>query len=466
MKSTRKIIEKIVYKYLQQNAIKRKAVIIAAFSGGPDSTAMVSVLAGLKSKEFEIICAYYNHGLRNRSNIEHELEIVRRIADKNNLALEIGRAGDGRIAEYAQTHNQSIEEAARNFRYDFLEELRIRYNADYIATGHHSGDNAETMLMRFLQNSGVAGLSGIPKIRNKIIRPLIEVPKELIDDLIKEEAISCSRDETNDEELFLRNRLRHNLIPVIKTIFPEFSNNMSGLSDKVRMYNSFIEAEADKRLCWTETEDGWSINCKILFAEHPLLRIQSVYSRINLIQADKKRIRFAAVENAFRGENAQNGKVLLRAGDFEVLCRNDCILVRRLVNHTKKSYLLTLEPGNGYEIFGQIFQIFEVSDDGPVSDELLVIAAGSPLIIRSFRDGDRIAIKDGSKSIKKLFNEWKVNKDDRLLIPIAEDAGGIAAVMGRHLGYENKTAYGRKITGENQKRVLLSFNTVTETTGE
>ncbi|MBI9106926.1 MAG: tRNA lysidine(34) synthetase TilS [Spirochaetales bacterium] len=466
MKSTRKIIEEAVNNYLIEYQIQEKAVIIAAFSGGSDSTALVSILSGMKGAKLKIICAYYNHNLRNGSKLECELEIVRKFADANGLILKTGCAGAGVIEDYASKHNQSIEEAARNKRYEFLEKVRLECCADYIATGHHLDDNAETVLMRFLQNSGVAGLSGIPRQRDKIIRPLIEVPKKLLDDLIKEEGMSCSRDETNDQQIFLRNRLRHVLIPSIREIFPEFDHNMSGLSEKVRMYNSFINEEAEKRLNWTEIDGGWKLSSKKLFEQHLLLRIHSVYGRINRLQNEKQRIKFHALERALSGDGVQNGKVLFKTGKFEVISRNDCILVRSLVNHTKKSYLLSLQPDIKYKVHGQIFQIFYESGEVQPGGEQVSIAVISPLIARSFREGDWIRMKDGSKSVKKLLSEWKVCTDDRQLIPIVEDTDGIAAVIGSHLGYEDKTAYGRNITGKKQKRVLLRFNTVTETTSE
>lgn len=439
---------------------------MAAYSGGPDSTAMVSVLNSLPGWDLRIICAYYDHGLRSRGELDREIEIVKKFASENNLELKIGAAEGGALKTVAAEENLSVEEAARDARYFFLEEAAAAAGADYIATGHHQDDNAETMLMRFLQNSGVAGLSGIPRIRGNIIRPLSGIGKELIDRLISDEELECSLDKTNNEQDFLRNKLRHQLVPVIKEVIPEFSGNMYSLSGKVGMYNSFIEEECEKHLIWSETGDGWKIRSEIFFSQHPLLRIQSVYGRLNRLRVETGRVKFTALESTLGGSSAVNGKVLLRTAGFEVVCRNDYIFIQRLVNHNKKSYLLYLKPDEKYNISGQIFQMHCDSEPDSLTGNPAKIAVSEPLIIRSFREGDRINIGCGRKSIKKLFNEWKVSEDERSLIPIVEDTDGIAAVMGRHLGYADKYACGRETAGEKQRDVLLDFSTVTETTGE
>jgi tRNA(Ile)-lysidine synthetase-like protein len=241
---------------------------------------------------------------------------------------------------------------------------------------------------------------------------------------------------------------------------------MSGLSAKVRLYNSFIDDECSKRLIWSKTGDGWKINGKIFFNEHTLLRIQSVYSRLNTFQTVKKRIKFTALEKALSGGEPESGKILLQTAAFEVIYRNGYIFTQRLVNHNKKSYLLYLKPEKEYHTSGQIFKMFYDAADDDDDAQQLSLSAGTPLIVRSFREGDSIMIRDGRKSIKKLFNEWKVSSDERMRIPIVEDPDGIAAVIGLHLGYENKTAFGREDTGTIHKRVLLNFKAATETTGE
>ncbi|HAK45642.1 MAG TPA: tRNA lysidine(34) synthetase TilS [Spirochaeta sp.] len=464
MKSIKETIENSVRTYLENFSIKPESRVIAGWSGGPDSTVMISVLKNLSGYNLDITAVWYNHGLRSLREIEEEERLVCLQAEKLGVRLIRGASGWGVIKSTASEQSQSIEEAARNARYAFFEEIRRKQAADYIAVGHNLNDNTETMLMRFLQNAGTAGLSGIPVRRGIIIRPICGVGRADIEEYLKEESLDVSIDHTNLENDFLRNKLRLDVLPVIRESFPYVDENLSHLSKKFRLQNDFIEYESEKRLVWHEDKDRWAIRQDIFYSEHLLLRIRSVFSILNRI-APGTRIKYSAVEQAAAGEYPGNGKILLRTSVFEILTSEGYIFIQRLVNHTKKSYFIYLEPGVREEFFGQTVSASNAkNEDIEVSgaENRLLLEWNGPLILRSCREGDCIEIEGGCKSLKKLFSEWKVKPADRSRLPVIEDNGRISAVLGRHLGYNNRLAC-RRLTSGRKKKILLIINSDTET---
>ena len=467
MRSTKRTIEEIVISYLEIHAIPKNSHIIAAYSGGPDSTALISALAGLSVHPVKLTAAYFNHRLRPEPELSEEIEIIRRQSEALGVKLYIGEAGENEIKSRAVESGLSLEEAARNARYSFLFSLRDQICADYIAVGHNADDNAETMLMRFLQNGGTSGLSGIPEKRGALIRPLYRADRETIEEYIRAEKLLCSLDKTNMETDFLRNRIRHEIIPVIKDVFPEFKRNMASLSEKLRADERFIMHETKNRIVWAQNGIKYQTSLEN-FNKQPLsVKMRSIFTVFNSM-GQGARISSKAVRQAVEHE-AVNGKVLLRVSDMELYTANGFIFAQRLVNSNKKSYLLYLKPG---EIFSVSKQKFCISDElrnekdcGMMSVE--VITAGvPPVLARSYREGDKIAGENGQKSIKKLFSDWKVDPGDRFAIPIIEDSDGIAAVIGKHLGYRNKTACRSRNNGHGLKKILLYYSSDTETIGE
>lgn len=468
MESIKKTIEHRVEGFLDRNSVSRKSRLVVAWSGGTDSTAMLSILENLEDYDFDITAAWYDHGLRPQAEIVEEERFIDRQAEAFGVKLVKGSAGRGKIKEKAYKLSESIEEAARNSRYSFLYGVKKRVEAEYIVLAHNLDDNTETMMMRFLQNAGIGGLSGIPQIRDCIIRPLAATSRLEIEEYIKQEGLSFSIDKSNLEKDFLRNKLRLNVLPAVKTVFPNVDRNLSQLSEKFRIYNNFINQEAEKRIIWNEIGGSWGISQENFYSEPMLLRIISVFSILNRISIGT-RIKYLAVQTAVGGSFPGNGKILLKTSSFEMITHNSHIFIQRLVNHSKNSYFIYLEPGLTEVFSGQtvsVFQAAEFEDNGQSSiyNNLIFLTAGQ-LLLRSYRDGDCIETEGGSKSIKKLFNEWKVDKNDRSRVPVIEKSGRIAAVIGRHLGYENRFSNRVIIDGED-KKILLVFNSDTETFGE
>lgn len=193
-------------------------LVLAAFSGGADSTFLVRSLIGLMNEiDFSLVLAHFNHGLR--PGAETDESFARKAAEMWGLPIVVG-ADD--VRAYAHRQRLNLEEAGRILRYRFLTVEGEKIGAHKIATGHTLNDQAETLLMRLSRGAGLGGLSGIfPVLDGGIIRPLLWVEKKEILQYLSVEGIGFREDPTNKDRRFLRNRVRHVILPFLQQSFDE-----------------------------------------------------------------------------------------------------------------------------------------------------------------------------------------------------------------------------------------------------
>jgi tRNA(Ile)-lysidine synthase len=190
--------------------IERGDSVVVAVSGGPDSVAMIHLLWRLRDVlGIQLHVAHLDHGLRGLRSQE-DARYTRRLAQRLRLSATVERI------QLSPDSKGSLEEQARLARYAFLERVASDVRAQRIATGHNADDQAETIIMRILRGAGSEGLSGIPPVRGRIVRPLIQVRRHQIEEYLHRRRFQPRRDHTNLELQHLRNRLRKELIPLLE----------------------------------------------------------------------------------------------------------------------------------------------------------------------------------------------------------------------------------------------------------
>ncbi|RMG67618.1 MAG: tRNA lysidine(34) synthetase TilS [Nitrospirae bacterium] len=234
-------VEETVKKYYMLYGGER---VLVALSGGPDSVCLLHLLCRMRQNwRLSLSALYIDHGLRE--NTSDEIEFCSKLCKElgvDFLSLSIDVRG------YASDMGLSIQEAARILRYRALEEEAIRQDADRIATGHHADDQAETLLIRLLRGTGPIGLAGIPPVRGKIIRPLIELQRWMIEDYLREQGLRYLIDPSNLKKDYLRNRIRHELMPILKRYNPRVVSTLLRTSQILREENDFINIQVTKAL--------------------------------------------------------------------------------------------------------------------------------------------------------------------------------------------------------------------------
>ena len=213
--------------------------VIVAVSGGPDSMALLNALINLKEKlGCSLYVAHVNHMIREVA--DSETEYVQEFCKSRGIECFVKKVD---VISLANEKKIGTEEAGRNVRYEFFDEIFNKVNADKIAIAHNANDNAETVLMNVLRGSGISGLKGIEPIRdNKFIRPLIEIERADIEKYCEEKTLNPKFDESNKDNTYTRNKIRNVLIPFLKEEFnPSIVEGLNRLSDLASKENKYVE---------------------------------------------------------------------------------------------------------------------------------------------------------------------------------------------------------------------------------
>lgn len=228
------------------------ATLVLAVSGGPDSMALLRAAARLVengARGWHLIVAHLDHGLRQESRDDEEFVRIQTAA--LDLPFETRRTD---VAALARDEGRSMEDAARAARYRFLEE--IAPEGSLIATAHTADDGAETVLLNLVRGSGLTGARGIPARRGRIVRPLVGERRGTLRDLLDEARVAYRLDPTNSDPAFLRNRVRHEVLPLLETIRPGAADRIGQFSRLAGDDDALLDELASAELARRRTPDG------------------------------------------------------------------------------------------------------------------------------------------------------------------------------------------------------------------
>ena len=214
--------------------------VLCALSGGADSMYLLCrLLEGREKYGWAVCAAHFNHGLRESAG--RDADFVRAWCEARGVPLTAGRED---VAALARREGLGIEEAGRAARYRFLADAARRAGLEFIATGHHAGDNAETVLMNLIRGCGLKGLTGIPQRRGNIVRPMLEVSRPEIESYLRERAVPHVEDETNAGLDYARNRVRHRLLPLLEELNPRAAAHIAAAARRLGEDEELLSAQA------------------------------------------------------------------------------------------------------------------------------------------------------------------------------------------------------------------------------
>jgi tRNA(Ile)-lysidine synthase len=265
--------------------------VIVAVSGGPDSMCLLDVLFRIKDElNFKIIVAHVNHGIRKES--DDEKIYVENYCIKRNIPFHYLKVD---VPKLSKERKMSEEACGREVRYDFFEQVRIKEDAQKIAVAHNLNDNIETILLNEIRGCGLKGLTGMDFEFNYIIRPLLTIEKKDILLYNSELELHPCIDKTNEEEIYLRNKIRLTLIPYLKELNPNFITNISRMRKILKDDNEFIEEYANNIFEKVIIDDDGSkivFNFSLFMNEH-----DSIKNRIVRKIIEKKISNLDGIEN-------------------------------------------------------------------------------------------------------------------------------------------------------------------------
>jgi tRNA(Ile)-lysidine synthase len=226
-------------KYIQENRLcSTDDRLLAAVSGGADSVVLLHLLV---KAGYLVALAHCNFNLRERESDQDE-QFVKALAEKYQVE---GHFVSFQTGEYAANHKISIEMAARELRYQWFEQLCSEKGYSKIATGHHLNDSIETLLLNLTRGTGINGLTGISSVNGRIIRPLLFATRNEIEEYARSEKLEYRHDSSNDSTEYMRNIIRLQVIPALKSINPAFEQvmkrNISNFTNAAQIYNQSVQ---------------------------------------------------------------------------------------------------------------------------------------------------------------------------------------------------------------------------------
>lgn len=422
--------------------------ILVAVSGGPDSVALVSILHRLRSSwKLTLSAVHCNYGLRGDES-EEDQQFVEAFCRELGVPLHVRRVGlhvDGR--------KTSLQAEARDLRYRTIQEIAERCGADRIAVGHTADDQAETVLLWMLRGAGLAGLSGMPAFRdNHIIRPLYETKRQEILTYLRTAGLSFREDSSNFKPLYLRNRVRIELMPVLTRLVPSSLDALCRLADVCREDDHYLDQQAAV-LSSSAMERGstgdWAIDrCFLLDLPHALQRrcIRSLFRqhddrfRSPSIRTVDCIIRLASKRGSGSSLDVKGGRVVV--GDRHVRFVS---LPAWEISHAGPPYgrceaLLSVPGELLWSGTRQRLQVQQQSRSqigvAPLGKDRILVDAdrvSQPLMVRNWLPGDRFhpsGMGGQSKKLQDFFTDLKIPIAARSLIPLIVAPEGILWVVG------------------------------------
>ncbi len=437
-------VEKTIRRY---SMLAPGDTVLVGVSGGPDSVALLHVLTAIAEKwSIRLVAAYLNHNLRREA--EQEANFVADLAAQLRIPCEIGSED---VARYRALHHMSIQHAAREVRYRFYDKTAAKYSAQKIALGHNLEDNAESVLIHFLRGAGPLGLSGIPPVRdNRFVRPLIDMTRSGILSFLGQNRIEYLTDESNKSLKYLRNRIRHEFIPYLKSKYnPNIVRQLHHLSAILREEEDFWEKTVTitfQDITTKRGEDLIGLDLEGLQQLSPALRKRVIRKGVAAIKGDLKRIGFehiVAIEDLITCLNPSGSLDL--PGRICIMREPKTLLFysRRPGNTTPYRY--TIDDIEGEVYIREVDAVLRLSTCQP--DAVSVAEAGPyrvfldldtirfPLIVRNFVPGDRFRPLglSGTKKVKDFFINKKVPIRVRRLCPMVLSDGAIIWIGGYRL---------------------------------
>lgn len=376
--------------------------IVCAVSGGADSMALLWCLYLLQDKlDIRLSAAHFNHGLRGAESDRDEA-FVRSFCAGYGIPFVCGY---GTVT----AGKKGLEAAARDARYAFLNSLPGK-----IATAHTADDNAETVLMHMVRGTGLKGLGGITPINGKLIRPMLSITRKEVCGFLSEYHIDCITDSSNDTDAFLRNRLRHHVMPLLKEENPCLAENLSAMALRLRE-----DEEALSQQPQTQVE--------VLRQMRPALRKRALCACLEQWGVREPESSHIDLVEHLVFSRKPSCEAQLPGGI--TVCRNYSVL--EVKEQTQPLECLELScPGETVLPQLGLRIICTPAEEVFTAPDRFTVCPNGKLFVRSRQTGDAIRLSGGTKSLKKIFIDRKIPSAQRQQVPVIADRTGVLGVYG------------------------------------
>lgn len=386
-----------------QNMIRPGQHIVCAVSGGADSVALLFGLYLLREKlDFSLSAAHFNHHLRGEESDRDEA-FVRDFCHRFDIPLHVG---GGNVTPGPK----GLEAAAREARYAFLRSL-----SGTIATAHTADDNAETILLHLVRGTGLKGLCGITPVGENLIRPMLTVTRAEVEAFLEEYHLRHVSDSSNDGDAFLRNRIRHHVMPLLQAENPRLAENLTAMA---------MGLQEEEKLLENLAKDAYTLEISALRQVDPAIRSRVLehFLQENGVK-EPQRSHIALAESLVFSE-----KPSARAAFPGGVVLERCYDTLRLQPRKAEPWCVQVLPGvtkvPGWRVTCR--EATEIIN----STTTFTLTVQGPVFLRSRRSGDEIRLAGGTKTLKKLFIDRKIPASQRYLVPVLAEESGVLGLPG------------------------------------
>ena len=397
------MLEKLHEHINQKFSFLKEKKLLIAISGGVDSVVLTHLLHQLK---FDISLAHCNFNLRGLESDKDEV-FVKELGIKLNIeTFTVSFKTD----DYATSNKVSTQVAARELRYDWFKELTKKHQFDFVLTAHHLDDNLETFIINVTRGTGLEGLTGIPEINNTIVRPLLIFSRDEIERYATENTIDWREDISNQSNKYLRNKIRNQVVPILKEINPSILENFQKTSENLQESQQIIDDSIAgfKKKVIEETENG---NLKIDISK--VLKTNDLKAYVYHLL---KEFGFTAWNDVTNLLTAQSGKEIV-SKTHRLLKDRDFFIVSEIKKgNTEDVYVIdeeTKEVKNPIHL--KISTTSKIENENKSTIYLDKNKISFPLTIRKWQYGDFFYPKgmQGKKKVSKYFKDEKFSLLDK-----------------------------------------------------
>ena len=434
----------------------------AAVSGGADSVSLLLALFDLsKVYGFELYVITVNHFIRSEEETCGDVYFVENLCSSLNVKCIVCNLKKGQVAELSSKEKCGIEAAARTLRYNEFEKFINENDLDFLCLAHNKNDFLETVLSRVLQGSSSDGLSGIDFQRGKFIRPLLDVTRTEIENYLKEKNCSWRTDSTNADTNYLRNRIRHKLVPLLDSEFEGWQTGLTSLAEKSYEDNQFIQIKVEEFVtnyfCVGLENKEVRIPFMELQMQTPALLKRILIKACNLVSKTRRvpSVFLSEVEEWIKSVSGEK-QGFKSYEDIVIQIEKNSSTKNRYIIVKKESKLLKelffsviIDRDGDYKIPTGIVAV-KTSASGEIVvsfDEQSVVISDLifPFCLRNYNSGDTIKGSDGNyKKVSEVYSSWKIPAEKRQEIIIVQKLNNqpdrnqdIKCILGGFSGYKN-----------------------------
>lgn len=432
-------MRKVVEYILEKKLIERGDHVILGVSGGADSVFLLHVLLEFrKQMEFLLTVVHINHQIREEA--VDEMKFVESLCGQYLIDCKvfsvdvIGRAKQERI---------SLEEAGRKVRYELFYRVMEEEHGNKIAVAHHQNDQAETFLYRAVRGTGIYGAGAMKALDPPIIRPLLCMKKQEIQNKLEQIGQIWMEDQSNQDNTFARNRLRNEVIPLLEKVNVQAVEHLTFLTEDLQEVGTYLSGQAEEAFVRVVSgiEGGYHLDCEKLKKEHPWIQKQIVKMALEKAAGKKKDLEKRHVQSILELAKKETGKQIS--------------LPYGIIAEKSYQYLRITKPSEDPELKGVLFQE-EITDFANILEKDCIKIIDYDKIekgiqLRCRRPGDFFVF--GREKKKKMLNRYfideKVPRVMRDRIPLVADGSHIVWIVGRrvsdHYKISEKTSHYLKL---------------------